>query len=1348
MVKFKCYVNFCRAIQVILLLAIGFSQQPVASAQPALQKGSSTPLRVLRSDEHGLLLELDSQDYRIEQIQLAGKQYDRLNLPSASFTIQPGAPQLPQVSALIGVPPQAGLRVNILSEDLRPVTGRYRLPPSPAPAPLEDEYSPGGVTYREDFQAYSSSQPYPPTAARLTDAGWMRDQRIARLELFPFQYVAAEGQLYRRARLLVEVVFENGDSEHSGPVELIHQVDHPYDALLSGNLLNAEQSRDWRLSPSGISDKSPASIQPMTEPAYRIAIEKDGLYRLTYSTIQAAGLDVDNLDPLNFHLTSQGEPVALYVHNLDGDEHQFSPGEYLAFYGQKLYGDRQAELYAAEDDHWLSFNAQNSDGSFYTWTPQINAAYIEQYTDRNVYWLSLQPTPGLAMPQQPVPPGGAPLAQTYRHTARAEQSVWWVANQSWNLLASEDTWFWNRNYTADPAGTTWVYPIDLSAVASGVYTATLRGEVISITSNDVLSPDHHTALYLNDSTHSQPIDDHLWDGKSRYHFETDLSQDALIEGANALDFVAYKTDGMPADELYFDWFEIEYERLFLAEEDEIAFSPRQAGTWRYQVGGFQASELGLLDITSPLTSTWLTGAVRNGDSLEFQLTHTDTARFYAAKFSDISASEIVHYQPPNPDQQAQYLVISHEDFTQPAQRLADYRQSQGLTTRVIDIQDIYNQFNYGIFNPLAIKRFLQYTFEQWAEPPQYAVLVGDGTWNFKSSPRYNDLPVYMPPNLAWVDPWSGVIDSANLLAAVVGDDILPDLLISRIPVNSAGELDAVVDKIISYEAAPRQDWQRNLLFIADNVPDPAGSGDFVQFSENIIADYPQPGFTPLRIYENDYGCPFSNACPQVNHAITSTLNQTGTLLVNYVGHGAINRWSNESILVPANIPSLANGDRLPVILSMTCLDGHWYHPGVAPTRLESLMEQMLRASEKGMVASFSPTGFGVTTGHDWLHRGFYNALFNQGVWRLGQLADAARLSLYTTGSSLDLVQTFTVFGDPALGLKSPYKVETSPNETESSGPPGAIINYDLQVTNSGTVTDTVTFTTEGNLWQAVLPGNVTLSAGATQTVQVGVQIPSNAGDEDQDALKVKAISTDDRSQWSETVLTTTAYLYGSQLALDTPAQVAAAGDVVTYTLQLVNYGIFEDSFALTPEGNTWPVTIPGGLLVGPLAPGEVFSQTVRVEIPYTISDGQSDLLTITATSQGDTRRKSQVAAITTGYRYALQLGVQPLAQQGMPGEVLFYTLLVNNPGKLADEYDLSLEAGQWPASLGLTALTLPPGASASVLLQVQVPASVASREEENTIVQARSRGDPALLATVEVTSTLVFKRIYLPQIER
>ncbi len=58
---------------------------------------------------------------------------------------------------------------------------------------------------------------------------------------------------------------------------------------------------------------------------------------------------------------------------------------------------------------------------------------------------------------------------------------------------------------------------------------------------------------------------------------------------------------------------------------------------------------------------------------------------------------------------------------------------------------------------------------------------------------------------------------------------------------------------------------------------------------------------------------------------------------------------------------------------MTCLDGYWIFPNTS-----GLMETMLRAANGGSVASFSPTGLGVSTGHDVLERGLLNAVFQHG----------------------------------------------------------------------------------------------------------------------------------------------------------------------------------------------------------------------------------------------------------------------------------------------------------------------------------------------------------------------------------
>jgi hypothetical protein len=153
------------------------------------------------------------------------------------------------------------------------------------------------------------------------------------------------------------------------------------------------------------------------------------------------------------------------------------------------------------------------------------------------------------------------------------------------------------------------------------------------------------------------------------------------------------------------------------------------------------------------------------------------------------------------------------------------------------------------------------------------------------------------------------------------------------------------------------------------------------------------------------------------------LDGEGALLVTYYGHAGINRWANEGLWTTSHIPSLANGSRLPVILSMTCLDGYWIGPvgGSAPQG-PGLIEEMLRSPGKGAVAAFSPGGLGVGTGHDVMAAGFFTALFENDEHRLGDAALAAKLALYNSGADQDLIFTFTILGDPALEIARAFPV--------------------------------------------------------------------------------------------------------------------------------------------------------------------------------------------------------------------------------------------------------------------------------------------------------------------------------------
>jgi len=1061
-------------------------------------------LCLLRSDESGVVIELLTPEYAISRQDLFPYgTFHHLTAPGLELTAMPGQPEVPFAGVVLGVPPDAQVEVNVLLDESVPLPGYFRLVPAPRPGSIEEDLR------EPDPVVYASDSWYPARPAHLADDAWLRDQRLVRLELFPFQYNAARGMLLWHRRMQVEVRFQRSALTWQGNSVVEAS---PFEDILRSSVLNYESARLWRGRPETlVKSEARAQAAADTMPRYKIVVDRDGIYRLTYADLLAAGMEVDTIDPRTFHLTSQGQDVAIHV--VGDEDGKFDPDDYIVFYGQKFRGDLLAAQYESEDDFWPTLG--------YGWQPHFNALMLEKYTDENVYWLMVGGTAGPRMGTlDGTPHYTATVPSSYRATVHAEQSNEWYTFH----FSSEDTWFWEQKNSTQPF--TLTYTMTLTALAAEPFSATVRAHVATRDENT-----RRTRFLLNDPP--TLLDDATWSGKRGRYIEAQVPESALVEGQNTLYVNTIPQSGSAW--IYFNWFEIEYNRRFQATSDQLVFSGVQTGTWQYEVGNLMTETVAVYDVTDPFSPRRvLSHTIVAGSGIYtavFQVTHDLGARYFVAGGTAFPQSPkyISRYIPPDFSNGADYIFITHRSLITATQTLADYRASEGLRVKVVDVDDLYNEFNYGIYHSIAIKNFLRYAYANWQPPaPAYVLLIGDGHWNFKGDgvAKYGTPPpIYLPPHLAWVDYVQGEVDDATSLAMIVGNDILPDLHIGRLPVNSEAELNAAIAKIIAYEQAGTQDWQRRAIFVADNVPDPKGAGDFVQVSDDLIAHFLPATLQADRIYLNDYGCPFNSPCPVVNNAITRTWNMTGALLVNFVGHGSLNRWTDESVFVNSDIASLDNGSRLPVILSMTCLDGYWLKPDQ-----QGLIEELVRASNRGAIGTFSPTGLGFVGGHDVLNRGFFTAVFTDGIQRLGPAALAAKMALYNAGHNYDLIHTYTVFGDPALRLPT-FQLALTPTLATQNGNPGAVVAYTLRVTNTGLLTDTVTFTNTASMWPISFSTHgLTLAPGTGDSFQVFVTIPATATVGITDTVTVTALSHGDSTRASAR-LTTRADWYKTFLPL-------------------------------------------------------------------------------------------------------------------------------------------------------------------------------------------------------------------------
>lgn len=920
-----------------------------------------------------------------------------------------GYPNLPYLTQTIQIPAQVKLRYEILSENRTEIPGislkfipeNFLISKLTAtfPPEISNELLADLSSTTIDIQERNGLMP---AEVILLDDYWFRNQHLAKIMFFPVQYETLQQRVTLRDSIKIRVYFE--------PV--IKEV-----GVLSGkwangknpskNLANGLHDEWLGYTENSVSSVYKSALTVSGIERIKISIDHDGIYKIGYAELVATGFNFSSIDPRNLMLSNQGRDIAIYFSGeQDGS---FDPGDYFLFYGEKFKGDNYAQRYANENSGWLTY----PNG----WRPQITPKFYENYTKENIYWLTPGNGLGLRMDILSVSPDhGWSLAPGYWHTEFKENQYW-----RWSyFFTGEDTWF---DLDVTTTSRERAFPITLSNISAEDFPVTVRGQIVPYDNNTSLPNDHHTILTLNkDEPGAAVVENAYWDGLERHNFEAQVPRSAIHEdeGSNPNNLTLRLMEDSLSTRILFNWFEVSYFKKYTAENEQLHFTDR-IGEWGYAINGFSPGDsLWILDVTDPLAPKLVTDYTLSNGSAHFERSAESVHDYFASSQSGLSAPLMTKYTPPDllsTNNGADYIIISAGPFISGANTLASYRQEKGLRTKVVNLEDIYNEFGDGIKHPIAIKNFLRYAFVNWQQPaPSYVVLVGDDNFNTVGTNRYPQATGYMPPNLGWVDWTQGEVDDTNDLACVVGEDTLPDLAISRIPVNTPEEFAAYVQRVIAYEDIPYSEpWRSTALLVADNVPDPAG--DFVAVSNALISDFFVPNeYNSDTVYLDDY----ADNGEEARDAIVNKLNANSPGVLSYVGHGYTNRWASgsEGMFYTDTIQQLTNSNQLPVVLSMTCLDGSWFYP--TPFYVTSIAEEMIRSRTntglpRGAIAMWASTGFGTVADHDVLERGFLSAMLNENAL-LGDASVAGKFNMFSSGGGDDVIQTFTLFGDPALKI--------------------------------------------------------------------------------------------------------------------------------------------------------------------------------------------------------------------------------------------------------------------------------------------------------------------------------------------
>lgn len=256
----------------------------------------------------------------------------------------------------------------------------------------------------------------------------------------------------------------------------------------------------------------------------------------------------------------------------------------------------------------------------------------------------------------------------------------------------------------------------------------------------------------------------------------------------------------------------------------------------------------------------------------------------------------------------------------------------------------------------------------------------------------------------------------------------------------------------------------------------------------------------------------------------------------------------------------------------------------------------------------------------------------------GTLTNNAESTTSNPGSMLETTSAaLFVEGAPPV-----YDVMLSGDQADE-GDPGAIITYNMVVTNTGNIADSFALTVD-SVWDADLSATATgtLGSGESYAFTIDVTIPVDAEDGDFDVATVTATSDGDLSVTDSAELTTTATVeppveFGVELSATTTAQSGYVGTMVVYTVDITNTGNGADTFNVALAGHTWATTVAPANVS--LQAGESAQLTVTVQIPLSAAHGAENTVTVTATSVGDPATSDSVQLTTTAQRYILLMPI-------------------------------------------------------------------------------------------------------------
>lgn len=730
---------------------------------------------------------------------------------------------------------------------------------------------------------------------------------------------------------------------------------------------------------------------------YKIPVANDGIYRLTYTDLQAAGLPLGSIDPRRFNLYHRGVEQAIIV--TGQDDAVFDPPDVIEFYGRRNDGTLDTDLYEPPSSQPHTYYSLFSDSTAYflTWNPlSVLGKRADTFFEVN---------------------SGLPV-----QAAHQCESLQLFTNNFVDVGELQSTTFSSSEGWSGPVictvlgGCTGQQDFSVENLLGAVSSAGTPALNIQLSGRDDVS--HNVEVYAGANAGTL----HLVGTTSFFGFEMahltlpltwpDIGPDGRMTvrvkltptGNRDLVSVGYLKVTMTQD----------YDARS-ADGKVFRLLPNAGGKSYIEIQNPVASSI-VYDITDPdnlrLIGTTAVGgglgAVVNNATSGRTLLVTNSVRtpvLNRITFRSIAPSE------------AEFVIISHRSllkpglaYSNPVEAYGAYRASTeggGYDTLTVTIDQLYNQFNYGETSPRAIFQLMK--FLDVGGDPRFLFLIGKG---LEASNNYHRKTSHAPGDLHDLVPPAGVPGSdMTFTAGLNGAGSEPGIPVGRLTASTPAQVAAYLNKVKEAEATPFDAlWRKDLLHLSGGIKvgEPQLFRSFVDGFKAIAEDHFLGGRVVGTISKQTLNVELINVKDEVN---------SGLSLITFYGHSGPGTIDIDIGYVSDPTLGYQNQGKYPGFLINGCNAGRFFDNRV------TFGEDWMLTANKGATSFIAHSSFGLLNALRNYSDLFYQVAFGDSVYihkGVGEVQkETGRRFLADFGTSMQSVtqvQQMVLLGDPAVSL--------------------------------------------------------------------------------------------------------------------------------------------------------------------------------------------------------------------------------------------------------------------------------------------------------------------------------------------